>query len=698
MHGRPVQFGLALLVLLLSAAVCPAAPDYSVTMVNQSVKAVCGQTAEFVVQIDFLDGFTTTGITLQVPEAPAGAVSFTPTSLTRQGGSLLRIATGAIAPAVYNWHVQASSPGTAPKSVPFTLRVAVSGEIEFYTFDSSYNKVVLTSLNLTTQAVTDIYVAGRDTSGFQLAQGTPIALSSGNQTILAVYPHPDGYYRVYSIDGGSTVLTATTPDGYSDSIPVSISIPSQPRITAISVVPATVTNKGDAMITFQATGTDPLTSVAYDGLELVNDAGNWYDDARSYVGTGYVPEGLAPGAHTYFFHAEMASGPAVRVAPLVVTNDPARGQISGAVYPLLQGGPTAVSGKLELYDAGGWKVGEHDAREKFSVGYIQPGTYRLRFVPSDQQALGPQWWPNAPDFASASDVAVTAGGTVANILFFPRSTGQLPPTVVSTSPADQEVGVDGPASVTASFSKQMNISTINASTFRVTDGLGAPVAGTVTCTDGVTARFTPSAPFARGATYQCLLTTGVTDTGGLAMIQNYSWSFLTAADADRLSEARALANGVSVSLTGKSVHLKQATFAYIEEPGRSSGMRLQGVISGAAAGQSISLKGVMATTPGGERYIDVRSLTVTGTDGVRPVGTVITALVNRMMDGLSVVAWGRIVGPATAKSFVLSDGSGATVTVITSWEHGMAEGLLTCAAGAAGWDGGRVIYVDNSPE
>lgn len=696
MHGRMGQFGLALLLFLLPSALCSASPDFAVSLMRTTAKVVPGQTAEFVVQVDFLDGFSTTGITLQVPEAPAGAASFTPSTLTREGGSLLRIATGTIAPAVYNWHVEAASPGGGTRSAPFTLEVAGSGEIEFYTFDESYHKVVLTSLTFSNQSVTDIYVSVRDTNGFQFAQGTPVTLTSGNTTVLQVYPHPDGYHRAYSSATGSTSLTATTLDGYSSVLPVSISIPLQPKITSISAVPVSVTNKGDTMITFQAVATNPLTSVAYDGLELVNDVSNWYDGNRSYTGTGYVPEGYQPG--TYFFRAEIAYQPSVRVAPLVVTNDPARGEIRGAVYPLPQGGPSAVSGLLEVYDLAGSMVGEHSVTERFSIGYIQPGTYRLRFVPSPSTNLSAQWWPNALAFASASNVAVTAGGTAADIFFFPASDGQIPPQVVSTSPADDEVGVTGPAFVTAVFSKPMNVSTINTDTFRVTEGLGTPVPGTVTCADGVTATFTPSAPFARGAAYHCLITTGVTDAGGLSLTQNRLWNFLTAADADLLSEARSLPDGVSVSLSGKVVHLKQETFAYISETDRSSGMRLQGSISGAEGEQTVSLKGVMATTLGGERYIQVQSASSTGPGSLEPVGTVIRALQDRIMDGLNVIAWGSIVEPPSANSFVLSDGSGATVRAITSHPHGMSEGTVTSACGAAGWDGGRVIYIYNSPE
>jgi len=667
-----------------------AAPDYTVSLVDPSVRAVRGQTAELVVGIEFLDGFASSGITLQVPQAP-GAASFTPAALSGEGGSLLRIDTGALDPGVYNWHVQAVSDGSI-RSAPFTLEVIAAAELEFYTFDAGLNKITLSSLSPTSQSVTEIYLTGRGSDGFQFATGTPITLTSGNPEILAVYPHPDGHFRVYAIDSGSTLLTATAPDGYSRSIPVSIDIPSQPRITEMSVSPSTVTNRGDETITFTATGTGPLTSVAYDGLTLTNDSGFWYNDGRSYIGAGCVPEGLPPGS-AYLFRAQMAPD-TVRVVPLTVVNDPTRGMIRGAVYPRAPGGPGAVSGRIEVYDTGGVVVADTDCGREFGIGYLPPGTYKLRFAPSDEQALRPEWWPNADSFESASDVIVTAGGTVDGIYFFPSPPDEpQPPRIVSTAPADGEIGVVR-ATITAVFSRPMDVSTLNSDTFRVADGQGSPVSGTITCPDGITAVFTPSVPLADGATFTCTVTTGAADTEGLPLAQDHSWSFSTAADADLLSEARELSDGVSVALGGKIVHLHQGGFAYIAEPDRSSGMRIEGTISDASDRSVVSLTGVVATTPGGERYIDVRSLTVSGEEDTRPVGVPVRALDSRMMDGLCVRAWGRVYDPG-ASSFVLSDGSGSQgVIVITPEPHGFAEGAVVSVTGAAGWEGRRVIYAE----
>ena len=675
---------LMLLLLVMMPAVCAGMPDYALGLVDSSLEVLHGQAADLVVRADFDDGFTTSGIDLHVPEAPLGSASFTPAPLTRSCGSLLRINTGGLTPGIYNWHVTATSDG-ATKSVPFTLKVTTTGELEFYTFDSSHDKVTLSSLALTAQGVTAVYVQGRDVSGYQFRPDARIALTSANPGILVVYRHPGGYYRVYAIGNGATFLTATAPDGYSESIPVSINMPSEPRITDMGVNPVTVTNKGDEMIVFTAVSTSPITSIAYD-VTLVDDTAYWFDDGRSYIGTGYVPEGLRPGSYLYTVQA----GTALRVSPLNVVNDPSRGRIRGAAYPLVPNAP--AGGRLELYDSSGARVGQADIGREFDVTYLAPGTYRLRFTPSDQ-ALRPQWWPNADSFESASDVVVLAGSVVEGIYFFPSPPDQPPPpSIVSTTPSDAEVGVDRTTSIAVTFSKPMDASTLQGA-FRVTDSQGVPVPCAVTC-DGATAVFSPATPLAVGMPFDCIVTTGATDAEGISLEQDYSWSFLTAADASLLSETRALADGISVSLTGKIVHLHQGTFAYIEEPNRSSGMRLQGSIAGASDGSVVSLKGVMATAQGGERYVDVRTITATGSAVVEPLGAMNRTLEGRMMDGLGVVVWGRVSEPPMLDSFILSDGSDGGVTVFTSYLFMLGEGSLVSVTGAAGWRSGRVIYAE----
>jgi serine protease len=103
-----------------------------------------------------------------------------------------------------------------------------------------------------------------------------------------------------------------------------------------------------------------------------------------------------------------------------------------------------------------------------------------------------------------------------------------PPTVISTIPASGATGVAVDATIRAVFSKPMNASTINATTFTLSGG----ITGTVSYSTGTyTATFTPNPPgLAYNTTYTATITTGVTDSGGTHMTATKTWSFTTAGE------------------------------------------------------------------------------------------------------------------------------------------------------------------------
>lgn len=103
------------------------------------------------------------------------------------------------------------------------------------------------------------------------------------------------------------------------------------------------------------------------------------------------------------------------------------------------------------------------------------------------------------------------------------TTDTTPPTVSSTSPADNATGVAINGSITATFSETMDASTISTTTFTLKQGT-TPVSGTVTYS-GTTATFTPSFNLSYSTTYTATITTGVKDAAGNAMASNYTWSF-----------------------------------------------------------------------------------------------------------------------------------------------------------------------------
>ena len=105
------------------------------------------------------------------------------------------------------------------------------------------------------------------------------------------------------------------------------------------------------------------------------------------------------------------------------------------------------------------------------------------------------------------------------------------PVVTSTSPAAGQTGVSQSPPITATFSKAMTASTLNASSFLVSGPGGVAVSGTVNYSAATnTATFTPGSLLAFSTTYVATVTTGATDTASPAnsLASNYIWSFTTA--------------------------------------------------------------------------------------------------------------------------------------------------------------------------
>jgi hypothetical protein len=105
-------------------------------------------------------------------------------------------------------------------------------------------------------------------------------------------------------------------------------------------------------------------------------------------------------------------------------------------------------------------------------------------------------------------------------------TAVVSPTVTATVPADGATGVPAAQVVTATFSKAMNPTTINAATFGVIGPGGSPLAGTVTYA-GTTATFTPAVPLAGGTLYTGAVSTAAKDPVGTGLVTNFVWSFTT---------------------------------------------------------------------------------------------------------------------------------------------------------------------------
>ena len=101
----------------------------------------------------------------------------------------------------------------------------------------------------------------------------------------------------------------------------------------------------------------------------------------------------------------------------------------------------------------------------------------------------------------------------------------LPPTVVYTTPAKGSGNVPVTSTISATFSRSMDATTINAGTFTLTQG-GVPISGSVTYS-GRTATFTPTSNLPGNSVFTATITTGAKDAAGVAVASSQAWTFMT---------------------------------------------------------------------------------------------------------------------------------------------------------------------------
>lgn len=138
--------------------------------------------------------------------------------------------------------------------------------------------------------------------------------------------------------------------------------------------------------------------------------------------------------------------------------------------------------------------------------------------------------PASSAFAATITTAVKdlAGNALVTNFVWTFTTGAgsdaTAPTVTSTTPADLLAGVPINRTVNATFSEDMDSSTITSTTFTLT--AGAPVSGSVSYA-GTTATFTPSGNLAPSTVHTATVTTAVKDLAGNFLAVNHVWTFTT---------------------------------------------------------------------------------------------------------------------------------------------------------------------------
>jgi mono/diheme cytochrome c family protein len=105
------------------------------------------------------------------------------------------------------------------------------------------------------------------------------------------------------------------------------------------------------------------------------------------------------------------------------------------------------------------------------------------------------------------------------------------PLVMSVLPANASTTAVNTTAVSATFDRAMDPATLGAGSFTLGCPAGSPVSGTISYADASrTVSFKPSAMLPADTTCTATITTGAKDTMGVALANNFTWTFSTVID------------------------------------------------------------------------------------------------------------------------------------------------------------------------
>ncbi len=205
-------------------------------------------------------------------------------------------------------------------------------------------------------------------------------------------------------------------------------------------------------------------------------------------------------------------------APVVIATDPANGAVNVALNKIITASfstamdPSTINGTTFTLKQGANSI----------AGTVTYAGTTATFTPSAPLTINTVYTGTIT--TGAKDILGNSLPVNYTWSFTTTSSGS---TVTSTDPINGAVNVALNKIVTATFSKAMDATTINALTFMIKQGTNQ-VFGTVSYS-GTTATFTPAQQFVANTLYTATITTGAKDVNGNALAANYVWNFTTVA-------------------------------------------------------------------------------------------------------------------------------------------------------------------------
>jgi Bacterial Ig-like domain len=365
-----------------------------------------------------------------------------------------------------------------------------------------------TDLNLSEKTTYKYTVSANCTSGL-LSDPSPESTAA---TVTTADVTPPRIILISPVDGATNIATAATVTAtFNEAMdPTTINTTTfSLKVTGTGAnIPGTVTYTAATHVaefkpTTSLPGATSITATVTNG-------------AKDTSGNALFLSAASPGIWSFTTHDD--------TPPTVISTSPAPGATNvTATAPITVTFSEAMDATTISASTITLRVTGSAAPVAGSVAY-NAGTHVATFTPTSTLASPENF--TATVSGSVKDLAGNPMGADFSFSFTTRDT--TAPFVVSTSPADLATNVATNAVISAIFSKAMDATTINTTTFTLkVTASGTPVTGTVAYSVGNPATFTPSAALASGVTYTATITTGAKDLSGNALVSNKFWTFIT---------------------------------------------------------------------------------------------------------------------------------------------------------------------------
>lgn len=310
--------------------------------------------------------------------------------------------------------------------------------------------------------------------------------------------------------GVCPVVESTVPNNLALSVPFNqiISVTFNEEINASTINSST-------LIISKADGTVVSGAITYSGRTARFTPTNPLSPNTTYTGriTTGVKDVMGNALQTDYLWT-FSTG--MIIVPVVNTTDPTNNQINVALNKTITATFSVPMDPLTINNSTFTvKQGTNTI-----AGAITYSGSTVSFVPTNPLTVNSVYTVSITSGAKSSQGTPLAADYVWNFTTVPV------PTVTSTDPFNNAIGVDVNKTLTANFSIAMDPLTINTTTFTLRQGTTV-ITGVVLYTGGTTASFNPVNALNPGLVYTATITTGAKSTAGIPLASNYVWNFTT---------------------------------------------------------------------------------------------------------------------------------------------------------------------------